>query len=157
MERITRLEAEEFLYREARLLDQRRFEEWLSLFTSDAHYWLPTQEGSDPREKAPMIYDDRETLEDRVWRLRHPAAHSQSPASRTLHVISNVEVEHDTDGKARVHSNFVIYEVRVGEQRSFAGAYEHHLRKESGGWRIALKKIWLINRDLPIYNLTFLV
>jgi len=154
---VRRPEAEDFLYREARLIDERKFEDWLVLFTQDARYWIPNPKGSDPREETPIINDDMETLKDRIWRLRSPAAHAQSPPSRTRHIISNVEVEGGKDGVTLVYSNFVIYEVRLGEERSVAGHYEHHLRKEDGEWRIALKKIWLINRDLPIYNLTFLI
>ena len=154
---LTRSEAEDFLYREARLVDERRFEDWFDLFTQDAHYWIPNQKGGDPREESPIAYDDMETLKDRIWRLRSPAAHSQNPGSRTRHIISNVEVGEEKDGLSLVYSNFVIFEVRLGEERSVAGHYEHHLRKVGGEWRIALKKVWLINRDLPIYNLTFLI
>jgi len=154
---ITRSEAEEFLYREARLLDEGRLEEWLLLFTQDAYYWMPSDKGLDPREETPIIYDDRATLEDRVSRLRSPAAHSQSPPSRTRHMISNVEVEQGSGQGAVVYSNFVVYEARLGLERSLAGRYEHHLRREQAGWRIALKKVWLMNRDFPIYNLTFIL
>lgn len=154
---MTRSEAEEFLYHEARLLDEGRLEEWLLLFTEDAYYWMPSQKGLDPREETPIIYDDRATLEDRVFRLRSPAAHSQSPPSRTRHIISNVEVEPGPDQGAVVYSNFVVYEVRLGLERSLAGHTEHQLRGEQAGWRIALKKVWLMNRDFPIYNLTFIL
>ena len=192
MAEINRSEAEEFLYREARLLDEGRLEEWLLLFTQDAYYWMPSDKGLDPREETPIIYDDRATLEDRISRLRSPAAHSQSPPSRTRHMISNVEVgpgpvqgavvypvpqnaPHVSAGtnalnpeghrpKATdvspwygVYSNFVVYEARLGLERSLAGHYEHHLRREKAGWRIALKKVWLMNRDFPIYNITFIL
>lgn len=157
MDQLTRSEAEDFLYREARLIDESRFEDWFDLFTQDAHYWIPNKKGGDPREETPIVYDDMETLKDRIWRLRSPAAHAQSPGSRTRHIISNVEVGEGKDGVYHLYSNFVLYEVRLGEERSFAGHCEHLLRKEDGEWRIALKKIWLINRDLPIYNLAFLI
>lgn len=157
MTHMTRPEAEDFLYREARLLDERRLEEWLALFTEDAHYWIPYQDGADPGVQTPIVYDDRVTLERRIARLRNSAAHAQSPPSRTRHYITNVEVESTGPDEAKVYSNLVIYEVRTGQQRDCAGWCEHRLRRQQAGWRIAQKKVCLINSDQPIYNLTFLI
>ena len=157
MAQMSRSQAEDFLYHEARLLDEGRLEDWLSLFTHDAYYWIPSNKGADPRVETPIVYDSREGLEDRISRLRSPAAHSQSPPSRTTHLISNVEVKGGENGISVVYSGFVVYEVRLGLERSMAGRCEHHVREEEGEWRIALKKVWLINRDAAIYNLTFLL
>jgi 3-phenylpropionate/cinnamic acid dioxygenase small subunit len=154
---VTRSDAEEFLYREARLLDERRFDEWLALFTEDARYWIPQHEDDDPGVKTPILYDDYPTLKTRIWRLRNPNAHAQSPASRTRHYITNVEVEANGSGEATIYSNVIIYEARTGAHRSCAGWCEHKLRWDEAGWRIAQKKICLINADEPIYNLTFLL
>jgi len=161
-QQLTRAEAEDFLYREARLLDDRRLDDWLGLFTEDAHYWIPTGKGIDPNGETQLVYDDRAQLEDRVWQAQQPRRHAQSPPSATTHLISNVLVESATDGELSVYSSFVVYEVRKtqsvhDEQRSFAGRCEHRLRRVDGQWCIVLKKIWLINRDLPVFNLTFLV
>jgi 3-phenylpropionate/cinnamic acid dioxygenase small subunit len=154
---LTRSDAEDFLYHEARLLDERRYEEWLDLFTGDARYWVPYKNDVEPYRETPVIYDDRPTMEDRVYRLRSPAAHAQSPASRTVHLVGNVMVENNAADAALLRSSFVIHEARSDKYRSLAGLYEHHMRFEEGQWRIALKKIWLINRDQPIFNLTFLL
>ncbi len=162
---LTREAAEALLLLEARLLDERRFEEWLDLFTPDGRYVLPS--GEDDAELA-LIDDDRATLEDRVTRLRSPAAHAQSPPSRTLHIVSGVEVEALgagpaealADGReARVHSVCIVYEARLGMVRSFAGRCRHVLRTHPGqpAWRIASKTVWLVDRDQPLYNLTFLI
>jgi 3-phenylpropionate/cinnamic acid dioxygenase small subunit len=154
---MTRAEAEDFLYREARLLDERRFEDWLALFDDEAHYWLPRHEHDDPRRDAALAYDDRRTLGDRVERLRSPAAHAQAPPSRTRHLVTNVEVEDAPDTGVRLRSNFAVYELRTGGERTFAGHAEHYLRRTEDGWRIHLKKVVLVNADQPLYNLTFLL
>ena len=314
---LARVAAEDFLIREARLLDEGRFEAWLGLFTADGTYRVPGGDGGDwgygqtegvdaqdPDAAGgwgpagyglPLIDDDRATLEDRILRLRSPATHSQSPPSRTLHVVGGVEVEPvagpepvrpdlrtrgvdraesvvggdardpigseaaaggpagrlgvrsgagsgwpvrvgveppvraagvamagadggtsggsetserdmatgtergaergaetgadtgaDTDAaagkgaeapvetqrgtrgrgqvggavEARVHSTLLVYEARVGVVRCFAGRCLYRLRRAEGGeggWRIAAKTVWLINRDQALYNLTFLL
>lgn len=162
MATLTRAEAEDFLYREARLLDERRFDEWLALVTPDGRYWVPCGQGSETGPVTHLALDDRAQLDDRVRQLQHPRHSSQNPPSVTTHLVTNVEAEGAADGGATVHSSFVVYELRrtqggSGEQRSFAGRCEHLLRWEQGEWRIAQKKVWLINRDLPISNLTFLL
>lgn len=157
-EKLSQQEAEDFLYREAALLDDMKLEEWLELFTDDATYWIPeNKDDPDPSRETSILYDDRFRMEDRVWRLSHGPAHSQIPPSRTRRMISNVEVREAADGEVVLYSNFVIFEVRRDEQRTFAGRYEHRLRREDGGWRIARKKAILVNNASPIYNLTFMV
>ncbi len=156
--KLSRQEAENFLYREAALLDDMELDEWLGLFTEDATYWIPEgKDDLDPAREASILYDDRFRMEDRVWRLTRGAAHAQIPPSRTRRMISNVEVKEDMDGEVVVHSNFAIFEVRRDEQRTFAGRYEHRLRFEGEGWRIRQKKAMLVNNASPLYNLTFMV
>ena len=159
---LDRAEAERLLFREARLLDERRFPEWLDLFTADCRYWVPCGREDETGPWTHLVLDDRAQLEDRVWQLQHPRHSSQSPPSRTTHLISNVEVEAGEQDEPVVYSSFVVYEVRMtqggsGEPRSLAGRSEHTLRSEGGDWRIAMKKVWLLNRDLSIFNLTFLI
>ncbi|MBE3589339.1 MAG: aromatic-ring-hydroxylating dioxygenase subunit beta [Firmicutes bacterium] len=154
---MTVAEASAFLFLEARLLDERRFEEWLDLFTNDAVYWVPGHDPDDPAATS-IIYDDRPTMEDRVRRLRSPVTFAQSPPSRTLHLIGNVEVEARSPREVRIDSVCVIHETRLGQTRAFAARCEHHLRREGeAGWRISLKKVVLLDRDAPLYNLTFLL
>lgn len=165
MPSLTRSEAEDLLYHEARLLDEMRLEEWLELFTEDGLYWLPIDENKKPGEDTSLIYDLPIRRQERVYRLLSTPVPSQSPPSRTIHGILNVEVEDGPDDEVRVHSVQIVYEARVGdhaqvglgEQRSFAGRCEHRLRYEDGSWRIALKKLVLLNRDSSIPNLTFMI
>jgi benzoate/toluate 1,2-dioxygenase beta subunit len=159
---LTRQEAEDFLYREARLLDERRFDEWLALFTQDAHYWIPCGQGEDPTLVTHLAHDDRRQLEDRVWQLQHSRHSAQNPPSMTSHLVSNVQVEPGPDGQPTINSVFVVRELRrvqggVGEERALGGHYCHTLRWEDGAWRICLKQAWLLSRDTPISNLTFLL
>jgi len=85
------MSVEQFLYREARLLDEQRLEEWLALFAEDATYWVPLEQGQqDPVSTSSIIYDDRTLLELRVKQARHPRAHARLPLARTLHQVGNV-------------------------------------------------------------------
>src|SRR5215470_1656666 len=106
-------EIEQFLYREARLLDERRFEEWLALCSDDAQIWAPLSDGDgDPSTEASLVYDDRELLEARIRRLRHPQIHSQIPHARGCRLVSNIMIARlsDDGGEARVHSSFIMLE-----------------------------------------------
>lgn len=140
---------EQFIYREVRMLDERRFEEWMSLFTEDGFYWVPTRHAqSSPQEAASIFYDDRQTMLARVTRLAHPDAHIQAPPSYTTHMVSNVELvpgPAQADEATTVHAAFLMTEYRAGEPRQYAGRYEYLLRPEAGSWRIAMKKAVLVN------------
>ena len=84
-------EIETFLVHEARLLDERRYEDWLALFTEDGWYWVPVEEGqASPKETVSLIYDDRRLLETRVRRLTQTKLHAQEPKSRTSRIVTNV-------------------------------------------------------------------
>ncbi len=164
---MTREEAEDFLYMEARLLDENKLEDWLALFTADGIYWLPIDEDDDPERQASVIYDDCLQREKRVHQLRQGARYSQLPASRTIHYLSNVEVEPSAPGEVLLRCNVLILELRpgdhqaiqkgLGNQRALAGRCFYRLVSADGGWRIALKKVMLIDRDMPLYNLTFVL
>jgi p-cumate 2,3-dioxygenase subunit beta len=166
---LTTPEAERFLYAEARLLDERRFEEWETLFTDDGVYWLPIDPDVDPARAVAIIYDDRTRLHERVYRLARTPVLDQSPSSRTIRFVSNVEVENGSgDGDAGsdviVHCRQLITEVRPGgpgqqglnAPRVFAARCEYRLRRVKDAWRIALKKVVLLTSDEPQYNLSFI-
>lgn len=156
--KVDRQDIENFLYREARLIDDEKFEEWLDLFAEDALYWAPCNRYDiDPNTEVSLIYDDKARMNDRVWRLRSGLAYSQEPPSRLRHMLSNVEILASDGDTVSVSSNFAIFEVRKSVQKAFAGRVEHRLRREDGGWKIAFKKVELLNNDDPIDNLTFLV
>jgi benzoate/toluate 1,2-dioxygenase beta subunit len=144
---------EEFLFHEARLLDEQRFEEWLALFTDDATYWVPLeQDQKDPHETSSLIYDDRTLLELRVKQFRHPRAHARAPLPRTVHQVSNV-MAHDLV----VSSNLTVVEFRNDKQRLWAGLVEHRLVRNGDGFRIARKRIDLVNSTGEIEGITVLL
>jgi benzoate/toluate 1,2-dioxygenase subunit beta len=150
---------ENFLYREARLMDENAYEEWLALWASgDICYWVPAGVGdTDPGQQISIIYDNRKQLEARVKRLASGYADAQEPKSRMRRVISNIEIEQAADGTLTTWSNFVLGEFRRGKQDMFAGRTMHRLRSEGDSLKILHKKIFLINSDGYIDNLTFLV
>ncbi|HKA56259.1 MAG TPA: aromatic-ring-hydroxylating dioxygenase subunit beta [Candidatus Binatia bacterium] len=155
---VDRHQIENFLYREARLMDEHAYDEWLSLWAEDMLYWVPCNEDDiDPQRHVSIIYDDRPLLEDRIERLKSGAAYAQEPKSRLRRVISNVEIEEGENGEVTTYSNFNLTELRRGKQDTFAGRTIHKLRPQGSGFKIAYKKVLLVNNDEVIDNLTFLI
>jgi benzoate/toluate 1,2-dioxygenase beta subunit len=143
-------EIEEFLFHEARLLDERRFEDWMALFTEDAVYWVPALPGqTSPTDQVSIFHDDRELMDVRIRRLRHPHNYAQLPPSRTRHLIGNVVVEKIEGGEIHVRSSLVMAEFRADEQRVFAADCRHRLRRHGGDLRIAWKRVDLVDCDAP--------
>jgi len=144
-------EIEKFLYREARLLDERRFEDWMNLFAQDGYYWVPAVPGQhDPYDAVSIFFDDRAVMKTRLARLDNSKIHSQKPASRTVHYVSNVEIDehHDTKSELLVRSAVMMLEFRLDKQTSYGGRCRHLLRiKDDGGFEIAWKRVDLINCD----------
>lgn len=151
--------ARAFLEREARLLDRGRLEDWLALFAPECAYWIPgTPEGGDPRREITVAFHDRRQLEDRVYRLRTGYAWSQSPESRTVRSVSNVELFATGDaGIVMARSNFHIAELLDGDLRHWAGWSGHRLATTGGGFSILAKQVNLIDCDRNLRNpsLTF--
>jgi 3-phenylpropionate/cinnamic acid dioxygenase small subunit len=146
-----------FLFHEAQLLDERRFEEWLELFTEDAIYWVPQGDESDHLRRVSIAYDDRRRLHERVLRLLSGFAFAQDPPSRTCHVIGNVRIVGDEDGALGVASNVLVAEARRNVQTLYAGHVEHRLVSEGDGYKIRRKVIRLVNSDVPLGNVSFLL
>ncbi|MBS3939809.1 MAG: aromatic-ring-hydroxylating dioxygenase subunit beta [Actinobacteria bacterium] len=162
---LSREQAEALLFEEAARLDDRDLHGWLELFTDDAIYWLPMGI-EDPDREPSLILDDRSRMEERVFRLLDTAAHAQTPPSRTQHDITNVRVVNVELDRAQVTCHLVVHEVRIGDPsqvgmaqaRSLPGRCEYELRRGGDGrWRIARKVVRLLTRELPQYNLTFIV
>lgn len=160
----SRSEAEDLLFHEARLIDDRRLEEWLQLYTEDALYWIPIDESAPVAANASLIYDDAMRRKERVDHYLNNRFPAQSPRSRTVHAISNVIVDPHPEG-ALVRSTQVIYETRLGdftqvglgELQTVVATVEHVLRPVNGVHMIAGKKILLINRDMWQANMMFLL
>jgi len=150
------VEVADFLYREAELLDERRFDEWLGLFSYDLVYWLPANELEDPRRSVSIVYDDRLRLTERVRRLQRGTAPSLQPPSRTCHIVGNVRVADDGSGGLLVTSRCLVAELRVGREQLYAASVEHYLVDGDDGLRIAEKVVRLSRRDVPLGNLSFL-
>jgi len=140
---------EQFVFQEARLLDERRFQEWLALWTPEGRYWVPRfHDQADPFEQVSLFWEDRLLREVRVRRVENARNWSQQPPTRSAHVVGNVSVEGlDRAGHLIVRSSFQLTEWR-SHQRQLAGSVFHKLAAtESGGWKIVLKRVNLINCD----------
>ena len=153
---------EAFLFEEARLLDEGRFDEWLALFAEECLYWLPILEEGGELEPS-IIYDNRARLEERIFRLNETRAYAQEPPSRTQHNVSNIVVESGSP-LTRVRCNLALFEVRVGDASQpdlgqpqvLAGRCEY-LLSAGPAPRIARKRVLLLTRDLPLGNLSFII
>ena len=147
----TQLAVERFLYRQAEILDEKRWDDWLDLFAEDGHYWMPVTEDQEDGEGVPNIFwEDLNMMKMRIRRNHHPQAHSQAPENRLCHVVSNVIVEsEDPNGDVVVRSRFHCAEYLRYDIRSFTGRYRHVLRKTADGYRIALQRVDLVNREGP--------
>lgn len=150
---LSRADAETLLYREALLIDTGRFAEWLELFTPDAEFWMPAWRDEvtptqDPdRELSLIYYKGRRNLEDRVMRLTSGLSTASAPLPRVVHQVTNVLVTADVE----VSAAFVChrFDVRMNRADCFFGRYEYRLVDDDGVWRIARKKIILLNDTIP--------
>jgi 3-phenylpropionate/cinnamic acid dioxygenase small subunit len=145
--------------REARLLDQLRFDEWLAMYAPECIYWVPgTPQASDPRREIAISFDDRRRMEDRIYRLRTGYAWSQAPKSRTVRMISNIEVFATDQSFVRmVRSNFLISEFRVDGTRFLSGWCGHRLVSNAGAWQIRVRQVNLIDCDQNLRNPSIII
>jgi benzoate/toluate 1,2-dioxygenase beta subunit len=140
----------QFLFHEARLLDEHRWDEWLRLFTPDGLYWVPLVHGqTDHLNHASLFCEDALLRSMRARRLEQARAYSQQPPTRTVHVLGNISLESRTQGGCVVRSAFQLLEWRKTEQRAFGGSVLHTLRREGDAWRIEMKRVELVNCDAP--------
>jgi 3-phenylpropionate/cinnamic acid dioxygenase small subunit len=159
-----RREIEEFLFYEARLADESRYDEWEALVTDDVHYWVPAGDSFDydPASRLSYVNDNRSRLATRIRQLKTGLRHAQTPPSVMRRVISNVEIlaADEPAGEYQVGANFVLYELArqaTGELRIWPGRTTHRLRRVNGELRIAAKQVDLVIASQPIPNLTFLI
>jgi 3-phenylpropionate/cinnamic acid dioxygenase small subunit len=155
---ISRLDVETFLFREARLADEHRYEEWLSLWTDDAIYWVPCDgDDTDPLHQVSLIYDDRARLGERIARLKSGTVLAQQPKPRMRRVISNIEIGPASEMEVKVESNFVLIEARGRGQNIWCGRSIHRLRQQDGILKMVEKKVLLVNTGQEMPVLQFLV
>lgn len=140
-------EVEQFLYAQAALLDNKRWQDWIDLFTPDGVYWMPPEPGHTHWDGMPAIFaEDKNIMTVRMKRVLHPDAWSQVPLWGTNHVVGNVVVDKaSANGDVVVRSRFHMLEMRRDNVRHFAGQYTHHLKKAGGGWKIKLQRVDMTN------------
>jgi 3-phenylpropionate/cinnamic acid dioxygenase small subunit len=143
----------DFVYREARLIDEKRLDEWYDLFTEDARYWMPLTRGQpEGQVHTSLFYEDRLLLKVRIERLRSPSAFSQQPPSFCQHVLQEPAVEEADIVADRyvMRTPFIYVESQLDRQVVLAGVSWHHLVCVEGALRIRLKKIELLNCDAAL-------
>lgn len=149
---------EQFLYREARYVDEHDYDAWEALWTDDALYWVPAGDDSaDPATQVSVIYDNRRRIATRLEQLRTGKRHSQSPPSNLRRVLSNIEILDHESQDTVVGANFVLAESRVRGIELWAGRTTYRLRVVDGEIRLAYKKVELVNSDQPLPTLSFLI
>ena len=164
-------DVESFLYHEANLLDDRRYEDWLDLLTDDVRYWVPmrrnvkfgelerefTREGQDIN----WFDEGKTTLTQRVQQILTGVHWAEEPLSRISHLVTNVEITDATPSAAdardvSVRCRFIIYRNRVATETDIlVGRREDELRRVEGQWRIAQRRVFLDQNVLLAKNLTF--
>jgi hypothetical protein len=177
----------EFVYREARLLDEKRFDAWYELFTDDARYWMPLTRGQpDGRTHTSLFYEDKLLLKVRIERLRHPNAFSQQQPSYCQHVLQQPALEQVAPSAGGsplpaggsplpagglplaagfalsaddclLRTPFLYIETQLDTQILLAGIAYHHLTSIDGALRIRMKKIELLNCDAALPSIQLLI
>lgn len=150
-----RQEVEEFLYREARLLDERRLTEWLDLLAEDIFYYMPIRrnikfgdwnlEFSDPESEISYFDETKDILEGRVRQINTGVHWAEEPVSRFEHIITNVEITRDAGDEVEVASKFFVYQNRLADEvNHFVGRRYDLLRRDPDtGFKVVKRKIIL--------------
>lgn len=156
MTAITEKTLTDFVYAEARMLDEQRFEDWLTLFTDDAYYWMPlAHDQQDPKLHTSLLYEDKLLLRVRIERLSGQRTFSQQPKSRCHHLLQAPSVESSDPAKGEyiVRTAFHYTETRLDKQVIYVGWCTHHLVDVDGVLRIRLKRVDLVNCDAAFGNI----
>ena len=143
----------DFVVREARLLDAKRFEEWNQLFTDDAYYWIPLAPGQeDGINHTSHMYEDKLLRELRIERLKSPRAFSQQPPSRCHHLLQTPTVESfdEAANSFVVRSEFHYTESQGDEMQFYVGTCFHHLTLQEGALKMTQKRVNLLNCDAAL-------
>ncbi len=139
---LLRLRVEGLLVREADLLDRWQLDEWLTLYTEDAHYYVPPSDvdgdTASPDTSLFYIIDDRKRMEERVIRLKNPGAHSEWPRSKVRHLVTNVIAERD-GGMIRARASFIVSRAKDVTHDLFVGHYLYEIVEHDGAMKIAKK------------------
>jgi benzoate/toluate 1,2-dioxygenase beta subunit len=139
-------EVEQFLYQQSELLDTKRWQDWIDLFTPDGIYWMPPAPEYKTWEGQPAIFsEDKNLMTVRMNRVLHPDAWSQRPLWETNHVVSNVAIQKASAKEIVVKSRFHMMELRRDDVRHFAGSYLHTLVTTKTGYKIKLQRVDMAN------------
>lgn len=147
----------ELVHREARYLDEQRWDDWLALYTEDCEYWMPAWKADGTLTRNPqselshIYYASRAGLEDRIVRIRSGRSPASTPMPRTAHIIGSVLPVESPADRLRLGSTWVshVYFPRSNESHAFFGRSEHELVLRGADWRIAKKKVLLLNDYIP--------
>ena len=148
---VTRAQVEDFLYHEAALLDEWRLNEWETLLTDDACYYVPPNDSLESSHRTTLfiVADDRERIRQRVIRINDPNCHAEYPKSRTRRMISNVRIEKVEGDLVTVSANFVCYRFRRYERiREYVGGYRFVLKQVDGSFRIKERRVLIDAHEL---------
>jgi benzoate/toluate 1,2-dioxygenase beta subunit len=139
---------EVFLFEEAKLLDAGEFEAWLKLYEPQGIYWMPSQPGqTDPLNVASIIYEDHAILSIRVQRLLEERALVLTPMPHTTHLVGNIEAQQHGDAEFAARAAFVSVEYQAGKQKIYSGRHTYRLLPDGNSFRIAMKRVDLLNCD----------
>jgi ethylbenzene dioxygenase beta subunit len=162
-------EIEDFLYREAELLDEGRYREWLGLVTEDIRYQVPVRTARERGVAASAVTgvatnsfhldEDKDSLELRVDRLETGFAWAEEPPSRIRHFVSNVRAQPLANDEVAVRSSVLVYRSRWDRPGHdlLSGERQDVLRRVDGEWRLAKRWVILDSTTLPTLNLSFLI
>ena len=154
-------DVEQWVFREARLADEGDYDGWEALWTDDGVYWIPANgDDIDPEAQMSILYDNRSRIALRVRQLKHDKRHSQNPKSRLRRIVGNVEIldgDPSAGGDLAVGANFIVYESRERGTTIWGGRTEYLLRPVDRGWRMARKKVMLVDNDRPLSTLAFII
>jgi 3-phenylpropionate/cinnamic acid dioxygenase small subunit len=143
------------LVAEASAVDEKRWDDWLALFTEDVEYWVPAWDSEDEQTKDPdreisfIYYNSRSGLEDRVFRLQLNQSSASIPLPRTCHLVTNIRAQPLGDGSCEAWANWQAHSYRLERTTTFYGFYEYLLRPNHAGWLIAKKKVVVLNDVIP--------
>lgn len=157
---ITRAEVEDFLYEEANLLSEWRWDDWLALFEPGARYEVPTFDGQawSGREAQYFIADDWDLLQARIIRMKSKNAHAENPPSHTHRLVGNVRHQVTGEGSLSVRANFIVHRMRDGLLDPYVGRYEHELVATGDGLRFRLRRAVLLTESVrPGTRLSFIL
>ena len=146
------LEIQNLLNLEARYLNRADFDNWMSLYTEDGVYWMPLDAGqTDPEVHDSLFYEDRTLMEIRKRNFEHQLSPSMQYPIRSLRIISDVHLQqYDPDSNSCIiNSSFQAVHF-YKEQTVYAGSYQHHLQADESGYKISLKRVDLLNADMPL-------